>query len=239
MKKNQDRFIKWPVGEEMEKTRKKFSLLLNEPFPNVVGCLGASYIPITGSRLENDIYCTNDGYTAVILQAVCSSNLQFINIFAGWPGSASNATVWQNSALYRRLMSDPESLLPSNTHLIANISYPLDHFLVVPYKDNRVLTPKHKAFNKTLNSTLVLIDEAFKMLKSRCRRLNCLDMNRMDRIPSVIVAGCALHNICIELGDMLEPDQSERNSIGDSHLTHATPKAVLKRDTIANSLKIF
>jgi hypothetical protein len=55
-------------------------------------------------------------------------------------------------------MRNPESLVPS-THLIGDKAYPLDTFLVVPFKDNGYLTESQKKYNRILSRTRIQISK--------------------------------------------------------------------------------
>jgi len=42
-----------------------------------------------------------------------------------------------------------------------------------------------------------LVERALGLLKGRWRRLKCLEMEAVEEIPSVVSAGCVLHNFCL------------------------------------------
>ena len=65
-------------------------------------------------------------------------------------------------------------------------------------------------FNKKLSSTRMCIERAFGRLKCKFRRLQKLDMSRVDLMPSVITTACVLHNLAIhEAEEAMEDDEPE------------------------------
>lgn len=105
------------------------------------------------------------------LQAVCDSDLKFLDVFSAYPGSVHDARVFKNSPLYEAL----QELLRDNGHL----------------------SLEEKRFNNAHSSTRVDIERCFRLLKGKFRKLKFLDMHKVKEIPSLIVACCALHNFII------------------------------------------
>ena len=107
----------------------------------------------------------------MLLQGVCDHNLQFIDCFAGYPGSVHDARLLRNSPLYQDVQQNILNLFPHDTHLIGDPAYPLDSWLLVAYRDNGHLTAVQKKFNLKLSMTRSVIERAFALLKGRFRRL--------------------------------------------------------------------
>lgn len=47
----------------------------------------------------------------------------------------------------------------------------------------------------------VIIEHSFALLFGRFRRLQFLNMNKIEYVPATILAVCVLHNICIDYPD--------------------------------------
>uniref|UniRef100_T1J8U3 DDE Tnp4 domain-containing protein n=1 Tax=Strigamia maritima TaxID=126957 RepID=T1J8U3_STRMM len=191
-----DLFIVWPSGNNFQNNLIGFEKLRVNAFPGVVGCVDGSYIPIRGLNAENSSYCTRKKCRAVILQGICDHQMKFIDVFAGWPGSSHDARVWRNSPICKRLCEERDTYSPHDTHILGDSAYPLENYLLVPYRNTGYLTPKQKCYNQKLSSSRVLIENAFGELKSRFRRMKYLDMIRIDYASTVIITACILHNIC-------------------------------------------
>lgn len=72
--------ISWPNSdEEYSQISEKFSARAG--FPNVVGALDGTYIPISGPTTFRDSYICRKGFPAMHLQAVCDSSLRFLDVY--------------------------------------------------------------------------------------------------------------------------------------------------------------
>lgn len=91
-----------------------------------------------------------------------------------------------------------------------------------------------------------VIERAFALLKGRWRRLKFLDMNRDDMIPSVILASCVLHNVCLNNGledyeDFIIEGYNE--NVCDDHFIGRVvnfqddPEGVLKRQYLTTLIR--
>ena len=76
--------------------------------------------------------------------------------------------------------------------------------MITPFKDRGNLTPQQLRFNFIHSSTRMVIERPFSLLKGRFCRLKYLDLLRIQDIPTVIIAACTLHNVCLDSGDQWE-----------------------------------
>lgn len=81
-----------------------------------------------------------------------------IDAFVGWPGS-NDARVWKQSPIYSCLKNEPNKYLPDDLHLLGDSAYPLDTFILTPYRDNDYLTAKERNFNKIHSSVRVIVEQ--------------------------------------------------------------------------------
>lgn len=157
------------------------------------------------------------------LQAVCDSDLKFLDVFSAYPGSVHDARVFKNSPLYEALQE-----LPPKFHLLGDSAYALSASVLTPFRDNGHLSLEEKRFNNAHSSTRVDIERCFRLLKGKFRKLKFLDMHKVKEIPSLIVACCALHNFIImheniddtdieveidQVGDIFEYDLAETENV--------------------------
>lgn len=149
---NVNKYIIWPKNEEARQNMIGFDTLRGErSFPNVFGCVDGSHIFIPGK--EDNSYYNRKGLYSIVLQAVCNSKKKIINVTCGWPGSFHDARVWKSSKIYNKLKYHKQDWLPGDTYLVGDSAYPLDKFIMVPFKDNGHLTRAQKLFNARLSST--------------------------------------------------------------------------------------
>ncbi|XP_062587868.1 uncharacterized protein LOC134249548 [Saccostrea cucullata] len=104
-------------------------------FPDVIGALDGTNVHITPPTNHPEQYINRKGFHSLQLQWVCDSNLLFIHAYVGWPGSVHDARVLKNSDLWN---SGPQ--LCEGKHLIADSAYPLQEWLLTPFRRVGILT---------------------------------------------------------------------------------------------------
>ena len=195
-------FVTWP--DDLAKTKAEFENMAG--FPGVVGCVDGSYIPIPVPRDHGQRYINRKGFASMNLLAVCDSSLKFTFVNVGWPGSVHDARVYRNTL--QPVLEENEQALLSGGHLLGDAAFPVATYLQPPFRDNGHLTPQQSRYNKKLSSTRMSIERAFGRLKCKFRRLQKLDMARVDLMTNVITTACVLHNLSIneETMEMEEPE---------------------------------
>lgn len=138
------------------------------------------------------------------LQAVCTHDLLFTSVYAGHAGSVHDARVFRLSPV-AQYVGNPNVYFPNDSHLLGDAAYGVHPHIMVPFKDNRHLTPREKNYNYCLSSARVSIERAFGLWKARWRSvLDCLPTVKIEKIPEYLVATMVLHNICVMRNDMVE-----------------------------------
>ncbi|KAF2880044.1 hypothetical protein ILUMI_26113 [Ignelater luminosus] len=117
--------------------------------PGIIGAVDGTHIRINAPKEYHCSYINRKNYHSILLQGVCDSELLFIDIYTGQPGSVHDATLFKKSNLYNRISTNNIDF-SNNTHIIGDKAYPLATYLMVPYKDNGNLTPREKNFNLIL-----------------------------------------------------------------------------------------
>ncbi|XP_066582413.1 putative nuclease HARBI1 [Prorops nasuta] len=192
-------YIKWPNDYQIKYNIQKFAEISH--FPGVIGVIDGCHIPISAPKNHPNSYINRKGFHSIHLQGICDSNRKFIDVFTGYCGSVHDARVWQNSKIKLVIDNECDRYFPNNTHLLGDSAYPLYKILLTPYKDNGHLNEIQINYNRKFCSTRMIIERTFGLLKGRFRKLNYIYMFNTDMIPSVILACCILHNICIENDD--------------------------------------
>ena len=87
----------------------------------------------------------------ITLQAVATYDLQFLDIFAGWPGVSHNARVFWQNPLYRtlpaRLQTNAVNCLSETYHIVGDSAFPLSPQLLTPFR-NRAQRPFNEVMKK-------------------------------------------------------------------------------------------
>ena len=111
--------------------------------------LGAVVVTRARVRGSDGLPLLLKGHHSVLLQAVCTSDLKFIDcIYAGEVGSVHDASVFKRSPLYSRMMTD-STLFTGDTHIVGDAmlhNYPLMKNLIVPFRDNGSLSARQRRF---------------------------------------------------------------------------------------------
>lgn len=199
---SQANIIKWPSPPEIRQ------LVLKNSFPGAFGAIDGSHVPIKTPLEYTDSYMNRKSVASVVLQAVCTHDMQFIDVSTGWPGSLHDARIYRRSQLSTLLNSTAVS---TEHHIVGDSAYPLEMHLMVPYRDNGHLSSVQKRFNYTLSASRCVIERAFALLKGKFRRLKYLDINNIESVPDIIITACTLHNFILQHGGTDE-DASLDNS---------------------------
>lgn len=112
----------------------------------------------------------------------------------------------------RKAIINKEINILSNYHLLGDGGYPLEMFVMVPYRDNGFLTQMQAKYNTILSSTRVVVEQAFGVLKKKFRILKYIDVQR-PCMPKLITMACMIiHNIIIvnegNIADEIEEDNN-------------------------------
>ncbi|XP_047189143.1 protein ALP1-like [Scophthalmus maximus] len=222
------RFVSLPSGPRLDAALQAFK---DRCYPQCAGVIGGTHIPIAPPRNNPDHYINRSGWHSVILQAVVDHDVCFTDVYAGWPGSSSSATVLSSSDLYLKAEDRPDgylfprerSLLSDGVeipvHLIGDASFPLKPWLMKGYVEEQQLSPEQRRFSYTLSSARSAVDVAFARLKGRWRCLLKKSDIDISMVPRVVAACCVLHNICELRGDSFLPEWNVDMAPSDNYLT--------------------
>ncbi|XP_058500528.1 uncharacterized protein LOC131469526 [Solea solea] len=248
------RFVSLPSGQRLDDTIQAFK---DRCYPQCAGVIGGIHVPIAAPRENPDHYINRSGWHSVILQAVVDHNACFTDVYAGWPGSSSSATVLSSSDLYLKAEDRPDGyLFPRErsilsdgveipVHLIGDASFPLKPWLMKGYSKEQQLSPEQRRFSFTLFSARSAVDTAFTRLRGRWRCLLKKSDVNISMVPRVVAACCVLHNICELRGDGFLPEWNVDMAPSENYLrqpdmepynadTYCTAEVI--RDTLTYNL---
>lgn len=195
------RHIFMPRSEvEMGRTKSLFYDIAR--FPNVIGCIDGTHIPIQSPGGNNaELYRNRKAFFSLNVQAVCDANLVIRDIDARWYGSTHDSTIFHNSLLRARLENNEFS----NGYLLGDSAYPCNRHVLTPFLNTVGIAEER--YNKAHIKTRSTIERTFGVWK---RRFPCLSQKlrvKMDCVLAVIVATAVLHNIALENSDYLEVEE--------------------------------
>ncbi|MCO5575736.1 hypothetical protein L7F22_029539 [Adiantum nelumboides] len=171
-------FIFWPRNPlHMEEVKRGF--FLQRGLPNCSGALDVTRVnmekPKCGSGI--DWFDRNKNYSMSV-QCIVDMDLRFMDVFAGWPGSANDKRILRNSSFaqcvergfYLNGRSFQNRNLTICEYVVADGSYTLSDWLMTPYVLPQ--TNRETKFNSKLSSTRIVVERAFRRLKNQWRFLN-------------------------------------------------------------------
>ena len=95
-------FIKFPEEREDIRTTKEDFFFDIAGFPNILGAVDGSLVPIKSPGIEEEYnFICRKGYHAINVQGICDAKNKFLNIVAKWPGSTHGSFIWSNQGRSR------------------------------------------------------------------------------------------------------------------------------------------
>lgn len=180
-------------------------------FPNVIGALDGTYIPLrTPVKKIKSTYVNRHDITALTMQGICDSRKRFLDVFTGVSGKIHDSRVFSLSHISNNIAEICDN---DTYHLLADSAYPINTFLLTPFKNYGNLTAEQQNYNYRLSRTRVVIENAFGILKQRFRQLIRTDFWLVHTTAKFIIATCVLHNLCINQEDYWEIDIAENNNL--------------------------
>nr|XP_049697028.1 LOW QUALITY PROTEIN: uncharacterized protein LOC126054663 [Helicoverpa armigera] len=144
-----------------------------------------------------EVYRNIKGYFSINVQAVTGTNLECYDLVARWPGSTHDSFIYNSSASKQRL----------NTGVLKGIilgdsGYAVSNVLLTPF-----LSPNSTAQENYNRSQIKImwntVERCFGIWK---RRFPCLQLGmgiKMDTVVAVICACATLHNISLQVDDLV------------------------------------
>lgn len=193
-------FIQMPTTEEeIRQTKVKFFNVCQ--FPGVLGCVDGTHIPIESpGGNESELYRNRKTWFSINVQVVCSSDMQFCNIDARWPGSTHDSTVFNASFLRAQLENGDFE----NGYLLGDSAYACKSYMMTPLLNP--ITHAENQYNEANIKTRNVVERAIGLWKRRFPSVALKMRTKIPRTLSIIVATAVLHNICIIGGDNMPAD---------------------------------
>ena len=142
----------------------------NCKIPQTAGAIVGTHIFIQTPENERqfDYYCRKQRHS-INTQAGVGSNLIYLNVSTGFPGSLHDSRVLKNTSLFHEaveenILSNPTDVIEKNKVgpvLLEDRGYPLNKWLIKPYRFSPALSPEENKFNKVLTSVPVVVERAF------------------------------------------------------------------------------
>lgn len=231
---NAHRFIKFPMGQEEQFSVKKVFFYIKQ-FPQVLGAVDGTLIPIKAPSFDEHVYVCRKGYHALNIQCVCDAENRFLNVVAKWPGSTHDAHIWNTCSL-----SDAfESSAIENGWLLGDSAYGLKPWLLTPKLSPE--TAADRKYNVCHRSTRSVIERTYGIWKMRFRCLYKKMTFTPDKNINIILSTAVLHNRCVDrripLDDSnLDPEERDNELNIDENLSVDSADGRIQRNHIIENV---
>ncbi|XP_063221343.1 uncharacterized protein LOC134530450 [Bacillus rossius redtenbacheri] len=201
-----DDYLKVPnTTEEWSKVSRDFYDQWN--FPNCLGAMDGKHIQFQVPRCYGSYFYNYKGFNSIVLLAVVDANYRFLFLDVGCNGRVSDGGVYNNSDLSSLVknnslnfpppMNLPNTNIVSPFTLVADDAFPLHPHIMKPYSQ-RFATKERKVFNYCLSRARRVVKNAFGILANRFRVLLTKINLSVDKVQTITLAACALHNYLIQ-----------------------------------------
>ncbi|CAC5403008.1 HARBI1 [Mytilus coruscus] len=187
-----EQYVKWPTDEQ--KNVNKRCVYDKTGFPNVIGCIGGTHVPIHANIKEDEyVYMNRKGFHSLNVQVVCDHKGIITNVSPKWPGSYHNAHVFRDSAIRKHLEESNHGI--EQGVLLGDSGYPCRPFLLTPYR--QPADRMQQKFNGVLCSTRFMVERVIGNWKKRFQILGSQIRMQPTKACKIITACAILHNIAI------------------------------------------
>ena len=182
-------------------------------FPYAFAAVDGSHLPIKcpkGGAQAMKQYFNFKGFYSIVLMALVDAEYRFIWASVGAPGNTHDSTLMQSTELWNRIVTG--NVIPNIVQQIENVdipplilgdgAFPLRTWIMKPHGD--AVLPEDKRYFDYRHSRARLVTEgAFGRHKSRFRVLFRKCESNKETVKLYELASVVLHNLCIELGDLV------------------------------------
>ncbi|XP_070664413.1 protein ANTAGONIST OF LIKE HETEROCHROMATIN PROTEIN 1-like isoform X1 [Malus domestica] len=168
-------------------------------FKNCLGALDGTHIDVHVPEIDKPRYRTRKGRVATNVLGVCSGDRQFIYVFPGWEGSASDSRVLHDA------ISRPNGFkVPAGCYYLVDGGYTNGEGFLAPYRgipyhlsewEGRTPSNKEEYFNMKHSKARNVIERCFGLLKGRWSILRSPSFYPIRTQGRIITACCLLHNL--------------------------------------------
>ena len=212
-----DQTIFFPVeSSDIRTVKQQFYNIAS--FPNVVGCIDGTHIPILKPKEYEWQYLNRKMYHSINVQAVCDSQGKFINMVVKHPGSAHDSFILQNSQLWTYMEANNDI-----GFILGDSAYPCKRWLMTPLSSPE--NQSERRYNYSHKRTRVLIENAFGVWKRRFAVLNTPNRRKIQNIACDIRSTAILHNFAKHNNDPV-PEAESPISLPTTSDPHQIPSEI-------------
>ena len=172
-------------------------------FPNCLGFVDGKHVKITPPTGSGSFYWNYRGFNSFLLVSIANANYAFLYCDIATNGRVSDGGVMDSTKLYEKLFHE-ELNLPlarktdnSTSYLpyvfVGDEAFALRKDLLKPVCQKQ-LTNERRVFNYRLSRVRSVIKNTFGIMTSRFRVFRTEINLKLERIETVVLSCCVLHN---------------------------------------------
>lgn len=174
-------------------------------FPHCVGALDGKHVALLAPPQSGSVYYNYKHFHSIVLLALVDANYRFIYVDIGNYGRIADGGVYQHSTLATAMASNALGIPPPDDVagcgnlpyvIVADDAFALKPYLMKPYP-LRGLTPEQNIFNYRLSRARRTVENAFGILSSRFRIFRKAIPLAPEKVETVTMAACCLHNFLL------------------------------------------
>ncbi|XP_071499235.1 putative nuclease HARBI1 [Diadema antillarum] len=189
------------TAEAWKKVSEGFKTKWN--FPHCVGAIDGKHVAIRCPRKAGSVYFNYKGFHSIVLLALVDAEYKFLYVDIGASGAGSDAGVSSETTLKEALeagtigLPDPDPLphddRPMPYFIVADDAFALKTWLMKPLPQ-RNMSVEERVFNYRLSRARRVVENTFGLLASRFRCLLTTMPQTPERVCTITMACCVLHN---------------------------------------------
>lgn len=187
-----------------------------------LGSIDGKHIAFRPPRSSGSFYYNYKGYHSIVLMAISDANYKFTYIDVGVNGRISDGGVFRECS-FKKAMDLNILSFPKNKNMpgqsikvpyvfLADDAFSLSTRIMKPFP-NRGLTREKRIFNYRLSRARRVVENAFGILSNRFRvLLNPINLSA-DKVETIVLATCVLHNFLAEKNHRYTEVENNQNSL--------------------------
>ncbi|KAG1925670.1 putative nuclease HARBI1 [Pimephales promelas] len=194
-------FVQFPGHKPVRVIKEEFHRVAG--FPNVIGCIDGTHIPIKAPSINEGDYVNRKSVHSINVQVICDATHLITNVEAKWPGSVHDARIFRESSLCNKFEQGH-----FYGYLLGDRGYPCLPYMMTPYPDPE--PGPQTRFNRSHSRTRAKVEMTIGILKARFQCLRGLRVTP-NRACDITVACVVLHNIATIRGERHPPCPDEED----------------------------
>lgn len=201
-----EEYLKCPsTVDEWKTVADEFHIKWN--FPMCLGALDGKHINFRPPRSAGSFYYNYKGNHSIVLLALVDANYSFMYVDVGVNGRISDGGVFRDSSLCRAMNANKLNFPPDQTLLgrsipvsftiVGDDAFPLSRRLLKPFPFRNASTGQ-RIFNYRISRARRVVENAFGILSNRFRILLTTITLNPDKVETITLACCCLHNYLIK-----------------------------------------